>query len=255
MKMSRKIISILLLLALSFSLVPGMMAQSKVALVANSIDLGMNPDIVSLIRKNNLMVDYFGVKDSGYAVYDYIILLGGPDSDEHTGDLSKRILSENDQNKLRNGDTKLMYETSDFFRVKQKVFVLAGSDRDFTKVAVDQYISQVISRITNQPITSATYKSLTASQLKQLIDSKESIYLIDVRTDEQFAESHIPNAVNIPYNKLGVMITQIPRDKKVVLYCNTGQKSLSGAQFLVDRNFNNVYALTDGYSVYYNLTK
>jgi rhodanese-related sulfurtransferase len=253
--MRRKTVSILILLALSLSFVPGVIAESKVAVVANSIDIGMNPDFISLLKKNNLMVDYFGVKDSGYAAYDYIIILGGPDSEEHTGDLSKRILSETDQNTLRNGDYKLMYETSDFFKMKQKVFVLAGSDRDYTKVAVDQYTSQVISRITNQPITTATYKSLTASQLKQLIDSKEDIYLIDVRTEEQFAEGHIPGAVNIPYNKLGVQITQIPKDKKVVLYDNTGQKSVSGAQFLVDRNINNVYAVTDGYAVYYNLAK
>ena len=253
--MRRKTVSILLLLALSLSFVPGVIAQGNVAVVANSIDIGMNPDLISLLRKNNLMVDYFGVKDSGYAAYDYIIILGGPDSEEHTGDLSKRILSENDQNTLRNGDYKLFYETSDFFKMKQKVFVLAGSDRDFTKVAVDQYASQVISKITNQPIAAATYKTLTASQLKQLIDSKEDIYLIDVRTEEQFAESHIGGAVNIPYNKLGVQITQIPKDKKVVLYCNTGQKSVSGAQFLVDRNISNVYAVTDGYSVYYNLPK
>lgn len=253
--MRRKTVSILILLALSLSFVPGVIAQGNVAVVANSIDIGMNPDLISLLRKNNLMVDYFGVKDSGYAAYDYIIILGGPDSEEHTGDLSKRILSETDQNTLRNGDYKLIYETSDFFKMKQKVFVLAGSDRDFTKVAVDQYTSQVISKITNQPIAAATYKTLTASQLKQLIDSKESIYLIDVRTEEQFAESHIPGAVNIPYNKLGVQISQIPKDKKVVLYCNTGQKSVSGAQFLADRNISNVYAVTDGYSVYYNLPK
>jgi len=253
--MRRKTVSVLILLALSLSFVPGVLAQGNVAVVANSIDIGMNSDLIPLLRKNNLIVDYFGVKDSGYAAYDYIIILGGPDSEEHTGDLSTRILSETDQNTLRNGDYKLIYETSDFFKMKQKVFVLAGSDRDFTKIAVDQYTSQVISKITNQPIAAATYKTLTASQLKQLIDSKEDIYLIDVRTEEQFAESHIQGAVNIPYNKLGVMITQIPKDKKVVLYCNTGQKSVSGAQFLADRNFSNVYAVTEGYSVYYNLPK
>jgi rhodanese-related sulfurtransferase len=253
--MRRKTVSIIILLVLSLSLVPGIMAQSKVAVVANSIDIGMNPDLVSLLRKNNLMVDYFGVKDSGYAAYDYIIILGGPDSDEHTGDLSRRILSESQQSTLRNGNYKLLYETNDFFKMKQKVFVLAGSDRDFTKAAVDQYVSQVVSKITNQPIAATTYKTITASQLKQLIDSKEDIYLIDVRTEEQFAESHIPGAVNIPYNKLGVQISQIPRDRKVVLYCNNGQKSVDGAKFLAERNIDNIYAVTDGYSVYYNLAK
>ncbi len=253
--MRRKTISILILLALSLSFVPCAMAESKVAVVANSIDIGMNPDLISLLRRNNLMVDYFGVKDSGYSTYDYIIILGGPDADEHTGDLARRILSEQDQNTLRNGNYKISYETSDFFKMKQKVFVLAGSDRDYTKMAVDQHVSQVISKITNQPITQSTYKTLSSAQLKQLIDSKENIYLVDVRTEEQFAESHIPGAVNIPYNKLGIMIGKIPKDKKVVLYCNTGQKSASGAQFLADRNFDNIYALTDSYSTYYNLTK
>ncbi|KYC52402.1 MAG: molybdopterin biosynthesis-like protein MoeZ [Candidatus Methanofastidiosum methylothiophilum] len=251
--MQKKTISLILLFALFLSTLSGAFAQGKVAVVANSIDISMNPDFVSTLRKSNLVVDYFGVKDTGYAAYDYIIILGGPDSEEHTGDLSKRILSETDQNALRNGNYKLIYETSDFFRMKQKVFILAGSDREFTKEAVDQYTSQVISKITNQPIVTATYKTLTAYQLKQLIDGGESIYLIDVRTEEQFAESHIPGAVNIPYNKLGVMISQIPKDKKVVLYCNTGQKSVDGAKFLAERNFTNVYAVTEGYSVYYNL--
>ena len=59
--------------------------------------------------------------------------------------------------------------------------------------------------------------------------------------------------MNIPYNKLGVRISQIPKDKKVVLYCNTGQKSVDGAKFLAERNFSNIYAVTDGYAVLYNL--
>jgi rhodanese-related sulfurtransferase len=251
--MIKKTISVILLLTVFLSVLPSTLAQGKVAVVANTIDLSMNPNFISDLRKSNLTVDYFGVKDTGYAAYDYIIILGGPDSEEHTGDLSKRILSESDQNALRNGNYKLIYETSDFFRVKQKVFVLAGSDREFTKEAVDQYTSQVISKITNQPITSTTYKTLTAYQVKQIISSGEQIYLIDVRTEEQFAEGHIAGAVNIPYNKLGVMISQIPKDKKVILYCNTGEKSSKGAEFLAERNFTNIYSMTEGYSVYYNL--
>ena len=67
--------------------------------------------------------------------------------------------------------------------MKQKVYVLAGSDRDLTKMAVDQYTSQLISKITNQPIVETTYKTLSANQFKQLVDGGEKIYLIDVRTE------------------------------------------------------------------------
>ena len=65
----------------------------------------------------------------------------GTDSDEHTGRLIQEYFQKMIRTNLGMGILN-MYETSDFFRVKQKVFVLAGSDRDFTKVAVDQYISK-----------------------------------------------------------------------------------------------------------------
>ena len=46
----------------------------------------------------------------------------------------------------------------------------------------------------------------------------------------------------------------IPRDKKL-FYIAILAKILKRCTVLVDRSFNNVYALTDGYSVYYNLAK
>jgi len=264
--MQRRILSIIILLTLSFSFVPGAMAQGNVALVANSIDIEMNSDLISLLRENNLTVDYFETKDNGYAEYDYIIILGGPDSEGQAGELAKRILTENDQNTLRNRKYRLIYETSDFFKTEQKVFVLAGSDREFTKAAVDQYASQIISKITSniiskityQPVYTTTSKNLTAAQLKQLIDSKEEIYIIDLRKPEEFAKGHISEAVNIPYDNLGTKINQIPKDRKVVLYsdvmcCPNIDRTVNGAVFLAQKNFDNIYTLKDWYSVYKSL--
>ena len=256
--MQRKILSMIILLALSFSFAPGTMAQGKVALVANSIDIEMNPGLISLLREANLTVDYFETNANGYTAYDYIIILGGPDSEGQTGELAKRILTENDQNTLRNRKYRLIYETSDFFKVDQKVFVLAGSDRDFTKAAVDQYAPQMISKITYQPVYTTTSKNLTAAQLKQLIDSKEEIYIIDLRKPEEFSKGHISGAVNIPYDKLGTKINEIPKDRKVVLYsdwmcCPNIDRTVNGAVYLAQKNFDNIYTLKDWYSVYKNL--
>lgn len=264
--MHRKILSIIILLALSFSFVPGAMAKGNVALVANSVDIEMNPGLISLLREANLTFDYFETNDNGYAAYDYIIILGGPDSEGQTGEIAKQILTENDQNTLRNRKYRLIYETNDFFKVEQKVFVLAGSDRDFTKAAVDQYAPQVISEITSQiiskieyqPVYTTTSKNLTAAQLKQLIDSKEEIYIIDLRNPEEFNKGHISGAVNIPYDKLGTKINQIPKDRKVVLYsdflcCPNIDRTINGAVFLANKNFDNIYTLKDWYSVYKSL--
>lgn len=264
--MQRKILPIIILLAISFSFVPGAIAQGNIALVANSVDIEMNPDLMSLLTEANLTVDYFETNDNGFGEYEYIIILGGPDSEGQTGELAKRILTENDQNALRNRKYRLIYETSDFFKVEQKVFVLAGSDRELTKAAVDQYApqvisgitSQIISKITYQPVYTTTSKNLTAAQLKQLIDSKEEIYIIDLRKPEEFVKGHISGAVNIPYDKLGTKINQIPKDRKVVLYsdmmcCPNIDRTVNGAVFLAQKNFDNIYTLKDWYSDYKSL--
>lgn len=251
--MQKRIFSILMLLALILSVVPSVMAEGKVAVVANSIDIEMNPSLIALLKQNGLTVDYFGAKDSGYDAYDYIIILGGPDSSEHTGDISKKLLKEDDQNNLRNRKYRILYETSDFFKKNQKIFVLAGTDRDYTKAAVDMYATQIISKIKDTKTETKTSKNLTAQQLKQIVDSGEKIYFIDVRTFGEYSGGHIPGAVNIPYQKLGLRLEQIPKDMKVVLYCDTGDRALSGAVLLSQKNFDNIYVLKGNYAIYTNL--
>jgi len=251
----RKIIfSIFILATLLVSFAPGVMSESKVALVANSIDIEMNPSLITTLKENGLTTDYFGAKDKGYDAYDYVIILGGPDSSEHTGEISKKILKDADKDNLRNRKFKILYETDGFFKQGQKIFVLAGTDREYTKAAVDTYTTQIISKIKNQsskPETSATSsigKNLTAKELKQLIESGEDIYFIDVRNSGDYGRGHLPGAVNIPLSKISLKVNQIPTDKKVVLYCDAGSMATSAATYLRNKGFTNIYALVDPYT-------
>lgn len=253
--MRKKTIPLIIFLAISIGLIPGVIAQEKTAVIANSIDIAMNPNFVSTLKKANIAVDFFNAENTGYKNYDNIIILGGPDAAEQVGVISGGILLELDQDKLRAGGFRLIYEANDTFMLKQKVFIIAGSNRNFTKMAVDQYMPRIIAKITGQPIETGSYTPLKASQVKQLIDSKENIYLIDVRPKGQFAESHIKGAVNIPLEELSFKTNQIPKNKKIVLYCSSGIKSANGAQFLVDLGYKNVYVMSEGYSVYANMTK
>lgn len=252
--MQKRLFSILILLALILHLVPSAMAESRVAVVANSIDIETNPNLITLLQQHGLTVDYFGAKDSGYDTYDYIIILGGPDSSEHTGEISKKLLKEADQDNLRTRKYRLVYETSDLFRQNQKIFILAGTDREYTKAAVDMYAAQIISKIKSQStesktsIVSTTGKNISAAELKQLIESGEDIYLIDTRTASEYASGHLEGAVNIPSNKLSAKISQIPTDRKVILYCESGTRSVSSATYLRGKGFDNVYAVTYPYS-------
>jgi rhodanese-related sulfurtransferase len=65
------------------------------------------------------------------------------------------------------------------------------------------------------------FKSITADELKEMIDKKKKMVLIDTRTGLEYSQGHIPEAVNIPPEKVGVMGTLLPKNKKtlIVFYC------------------------------------
>ena len=62
-------------------------------------------------------------------------------------------------------------------------------------------------------------------------------------------------AVNIPIAQLRNRINEVPRDKKVILFCNTGYTSYNASRILIQNGFNNVYSLCGGISLYKELVK
>lgn len=51
-----------------------------------------------------------------------------------------------------------------------------------------------------------------------------SIALVDVREDEEWADGHIPGAIHNPLSRFDV--SALPKDKKVVVYCRSGRRTL-----------------------------
>lgn len=68
------------------------------------------------------------------------------------------------------------------------------------------------------------------------------ILLIDVRTADEYAKGHIDGATNIPHEDLESKLAEIEtyKDKQVILYCNTGNKSGEAAKLLLEKGFTNV---------------
>ncbi len=82
-----------------------------------------------------------------------------------------------------------------------------------------------------------------------------SSYLIDVRPEISYKTNTIPNAINLPINEIRNRIDEIPKDKKVILFCNTGYTSYCASRILIQKGFNNVYSLMGGLEFYKELTK
>lgn len=63
--------------------------------------------------------------------------------------------------------------------------------------------------------------------------------VIDVRTEEEFQQGHLPDAVNIPYDQIASRVGELPADRSrpVVLYCRTGRRSGIAKQTLEGLGF------------------
>ena len=93
----------------------------------------------------------------------------------------------------------------------------------------------------------ATYNegAVTKEQLASTDISK--IQFIDARPAEQYAKSHIPDAINIDWREILTRKDEVPRDKPVVLYCNTGLASSKAHLILRLSGYENVKVLSGGY--------
>jgi rhodanese-related sulfurtransferase len=75
-------------------------------------------------------------------------------------------------------------------------------------------------------IADARFKNYKISEddLKAAIDAGEDLFILSVRKAEDYAKGHIQGAINIPFGKTMFNdVSALPKDKKIVVYCYTGQ--------------------------------
>jgi rhodanese-related sulfurtransferase len=65
----------------------------------------------------------------------------------------------------------------------------------------------------------------------------DALYVLDVRSPEEFASGHVPDAVNIPYDQVAARLQEVPKDRDVVLYCRSGRRALIAAETLAANGY------------------
>lgn len=80
--------------------------------------------------------------------------------------------------------------------------------------------------------------------------SPNEYFLLDVRTQDEFELGWIPGAVNIPVDVLRNHLDEIPKNKKIVVYCAVGLRGHVASRILMQHGFENVYNLSGGYKTY-----
>ena len=79
-------------------------------------------------------------------------------------------------------------------------------------------------------------------------DDWKKFVVIDARDKDQFAKEHIPGAINIEWRRTLAERSRIPKDKPVLLYCNTGSLSAQAGFALRVAGYENVRILLGGFT-------
>lgn len=82
-----------------------------------------------------------------------------------------------------------------------------------------------------------------------------SVFFLDVRTEDEFALGTIEGSVNIPIDEIRERIVEIPRDRKIIIFCNVGLRSYLASRILLQKGFNNIYNLSGGFKTYEHVTQ
>ncbi|MBI9103472.1 MAG: FAD-dependent oxidoreductase [Spirochaetales bacterium] len=89
-------------------------------------------------------------------------------------------------------------------------------------------------------------------ELEQI--DRSEIFLLDVRTPDEFALGTIEGAVNIPHTEIRDNIEKIPTDKEIILFCGVGLRGYVAERILIQRGYQNVRNLTGGLKTYSAVT-
>jgi rhodanese-related sulfurtransferase len=88
--------------------------------------------------------------------------------------------------------------------------------------------------------------SISAAELHAQRESGTAPVVIDVRTPEEYASGHVPDAVNIPFDQVAQRIAEVEAPHGVVLYCMVGPRARKGESALLAVGYTSVLHLEGG---------
>lgn len=75
---------------------------------------------------------------------------------------------------------------------------------------------------------------------------QSGVFVLDVRTQEEWDEFHAPNTTLIPLDQLSNRLNELPRDKEIVVVCRSGNRSQQGRDILLNAGFTQVTSMKGG---------
>ena len=86
---------------------------------------------------------------------------------------------------------------------------------------------------------------VTQEEVLRMIDAGTAPAILDVRTAEEFAEGHVPGAINISHDELADRLAEIEASKQagLIVYCRSGRRAGIAEELLLEQGYANVQHL------------
>lgn len=75
---------------------------------------------------------------------------------------------------------------------------------------------------------------------------QSGVFVLDVRTQEEWNEFHAPNTTLIPLDQLPARLNELPKDREIVVVCRSGNRSQQGRDILLNAGFEEVSSMAGG---------
>ena len=83
----------------------------------------------------------------------------------------------------------------------------------------------------------ANFEFITPKQAQTLLENDQNVTLLDVRTIKEFKTGHLRDAQLIPLSVLEKNLNKVNKNKKVIVYCRSGNRSVAASRILEKNGF------------------
>ena len=92
------------------------------------------------------------------------------------------------------------------------------------------------------PAEESTYRQINMDEAITMMEEGSGYIILDVRTPEEFADKHIPGAINIPNETISTEeIPELPdKDQLILVYCRSGNRSKQASEKLAALGYTNI---------------
>ena len=90
--------------------------------------------------------------------------------------------------------------------------------------------------------SSLGYRQITMDEAVKMMKDEKNYIILDARRPDEYAEGHIPGAINVPNEEIGTAeIAELPDKSQLILvYCRSGRRSKEASEKLVKLGYTNI---------------